>query len=134
MQQYRSAPDDETRERRIEGPPLPSAAWPTAGFAQPAGCGGATHASQIPASPPPGEASDDAPAQWAKPANNAGKATADDRLASLDYHPSLRTSYFTLNLSLEDAPMDQTNPFTRLPAARPCKRGFPTARSRMVVP
>jgi hypothetical protein len=45
-------------EKRIEGPPLPSATRPTAGFAQPAGCGGATHASRNPASPPRGEAAD----------------------------------------------------------------------------
>ncbi|MCK9989818.1 MAG: hypothetical protein RugAbin2_00832 [Rugosibacter sp.] len=38
-------------------PPLPSALRPTAGFAQPAGCDGATQASRIPASPPRGEAS-----------------------------------------------------------------------------
>ena len=48
-----SPPADETRERRIEGPPLPSS--------------------------PHGEAT--------------------DRLASLDYHPSLRTDDFTLSTS-----------------------------------
>jgi hypothetical protein len=45
-------------EMRIEGPPDPSSMRPTAGFAQPAGCGGATHASRIPASPPHREAID----------------------------------------------------------------------------
>jgi len=43
-----------------------------------------------------GEASDEAPAEWAKPANDAGKATPNGQLASLDCYPSLRTSYFTL--------------------------------------
>ena len=63
-------PDDETREKRIEGPPLPSASGPTAGFAQPAGCGGAPRAVRNLASPSHGEAS-------------------NGQIASLDCHPSL---------------------------------------------
>ena len=57
-------------------PPLPSATRPTAGFAQPAGCGGAPHAVRNPASPPRGEAS-----IW---------------LAALDYHQTHLPTYFTL--------------------------------------
>jgi hypothetical protein len=70
--------DDETRERRNGGPPLPSATRPTAGFAQPPGYGGATHAARIPASPPHGEAS-----IW---------------LASLGYYTVHLPKSFTLNI------------------------------------
>ena len=64
-------PDDETREKRIEGPPLPSASGPTAGFAQPAGCGGAPRAVRNLASP------------------SHGDASSNGQIASLDCHPSL---------------------------------------------
>ncbi|MCK9989509.1 MAG: hypothetical protein RugAbin2_00523 [Rugosibacter sp.] len=59
-------------------PPLPFALLPTAGFAQPAGCGGATQASRIPASPPRGEANPPRPSARRDTADCAQPAGCGD--------------------------------------------------------
>lgn len=95
-------------KRRIESPPLPFTTRLTAGFAQPAGCGGAPYAVRNPASPPRGEAID-----W---------------LAALDYRRSLRTCCFTLSIGVQSKVVDEkSNPRAPDVCARQGQRGATAA-------